>query len=242
MRFMNDSRGKIYLIPCTLGDTAPLSVLPLSVKKAIEKIDHYIVEHEKDARRFIKSVVSEKQQSSLRFEQINKFTNPDDIPFMLNPCLKGFDIGIISDAGCPGIADPGASVVSHAHEMDIQVVPLVGPSSILLAMMASGFNGQNFAFNGYLPIDKGERKTELKRLEKLSKEIGQSQLFIETPYRNNQLLTGLVETLHPLTKLCVACDITLPTEYINTAPISLWKKIKVDLNKRPTLFILQADI
>ena len=159
---------------------------------------------------------------------------------MLTPCLEGFDIGVISDAGCPGIADPGAKVVQYAHEAGIKVIPLVGPSSILLAMMASGFNGQNFAFNGYLPIDKGERKTELKRLEKLSKDIGQSQLFIETPYRNNQMLQSLTETLSSQTRICVACDITLASEYIKTASVELWKKIKVDLHKRPTLFIIQG--
>ncbi len=223
-----------------MGDVPPLAVLPISVKKSIEKIDHYIVEHEKSARRFIKSIVPEKTQPSLNFKEINKFTNPEEIPPMLNPCLDGFDVGVISDAGCPGIADPGARAVHYAHELGIKVVPLVGPSSILLAMMASGFNGQNFAFNGYLPIDKGERKTELKRLEKVSKDFDQSQLFIETPYRNNQMLQSLIENLNPQTRICVACDITLPSEYIKTAPVSLWKKIKVDLHKRPTLFIIQG--
>tara|TARA_R110000851_G_scaffold333538_1_gene515565 strand:- start:9022 stop:9735 length:714 start_codon:yes stop_codon:yes gene_type:complete len=237
---MNSKKGNLYLIPCPMGDVPPLAVLPISVKKSIEKIDHYIVEHEKSARRFIKSIVPEKTQPSLNFKEINKFTNPEEIPPMLNPCLDGFDVGVISDAGCPGIADPGARAVHYAHELGIKVVPLVGPSSILLAMMASGFNGQNFAFNGYLPIDKGERKTELKRLEKVSKNFDQSQLFIETPYRNNQMLQSLIENLNPQTRICVACDITLPSEYIKTAPVSLWKKIKVDLHKRPTLFIIQG--
>ena len=237
---MNSKKGNLYLIPCPMGDVPPLAVLPISVKKSIEKIDHYIVEHEKSARRFIKSIVPEKTQPSLNFKEINKFTNPEEIPPMLNPCLDGFDVGVISDAGCPGIADPGARAVHYAHELGIKVVPLVGPSSILLAMMASGFNGQNFAFNGYLPIDKGERKTELKRLEKVSKDFDQSQLFIETPYRNNQMLQSLIENLNPQTRICVACDITLPSEYIKTASVSLWKKIKVDLHKRPTLFIIQG--
>jgi len=158
---------------------------------------------------------------------------------MLNPCLEGKDIGVISDAGCPGIADPGAAVVAEAHAKGIKVVPLVGPSSILLAMMASGFNGQNFAFNGYLPIDKKERKTEIKRLERISKEQDQSQLFIETPYRNNQILESLMNTLQPQTQLCVACDITLSSEYIKTQTAEAWKRTKVDLDKRPTLFIIQ---
>ena len=236
---MDPQNGNLYLIPCPLGETPPLEVLPLLVKKAIEEIDHYIVEHEKNARRFIKSLVPRKSQSDLHFEIINKFTNTTEIPDMLNPCLEGKDIGVISDAGCPGIADPGAAVVAEAHAKGIKVVPLVGPSSILLAMMASGFNGQNFAFNGYLPIDKKERKTEIKRLERISKEQDQSQLFIETPYRNNQILESLMNTLQPQTQLCVACDITLSSEYIKTQTAEAWKRTKVDLDKRPTLFIIQ---
>lgn len=232
-------QGKLYLIPCTLGETAPLEVLPLLVKKAVEEIDHYIVEHEKNARAFIKSIVPRKSQPDLHFSLINKYTEEIDIPNMLNPCLNGIDMGVISDAGCPGIADPGAAIVEQAHLKGIKVVPLVGPSSILMAMMASGFNGQNFAFNGYLPIDKQDRKKEIKRLERLSEEQDQSQLFIETPYRNNPFLESLINTLHPQTKLCVACDITLSTEYIKTYTAKEWKKIKVDLSKRPTLFIIQ---
>ena len=165
---MEPEKGHVYLIPCTLGETPPLEVLPLLVKKAIEEIDYYIVEHEKAARRFIKSIVPRKSQPDLQFRLINKFTEPSEIPDMLAPCHQGLDVGVLSDAGCPGIADPGANVVAEAHAQGIRVVPLVGPSSILLAMMGSGFNGQNFAFTGYLPIDKGERKTTIKRLEKLS--------------------------------------------------------------------------
>ena len=233
------NRGNLYLIPCTLGDTAPLEVLPFLVKKAVEEIDIYIVENEKNARRFIKSICPKKSQPDLNISLINKYTEETDIPAMLLPCLEGQDIGVISDAGCPGIADPGASVVEQAHLKGIKVVPLVGPSSILLAMMASGFNGQNFTFNGYLPIDKRERRIEIKRLERLSEEQNQSQLFIETPYRNNQMLESIISTLQPQSKLCVACDITLPTEYIKTHTANDWKKTKVDLHKRPTLFIIQ---
>jgi 16S rRNA (cytidine1402-2'-O)-methyltransferase len=237
---MESKKGNLYLIPCTLGENSPLEVLPLLIKKAIENIDHYIVEHEKSARRFIKAVASKKQQSSLHIEEINKFTKPQDIPQMLEPCLKGQDVGVISDAGCPGIADPGAAVVAQAHKNGIKVVPLVGPSSILLAMMASGFNGQNFAFNGYLPIDKAERKAKIKQLEKRSIQDNQSQLFIETPYRNNQMLESLTTALQKNTDICVACDITLSTEFIRTAPAKDWKRIKVDLHKRPTMFIIQG--
>jgi 16S rRNA (cytidine1402-2'-O)-methyltransferase len=216
-----------------------LEVLPFLVKKAVEEIDYFVVEHEKSARRFIKEIAPKKSQPDLQLKLINKFTDELEIPEMIQPCLEGHHVGIISDAGCPGIADPGADVVAAAHRNNIKVVPLVGPSSILLALMASGFNGQNFAFTGYLPIDKRERKMEIKRLERLSEEQNQSQLFIETPYRNNQMLESLLSTLNDDTQICVACDITLSTEYIKTAPVSIWKKIKVDLNKRPTLFIIQ---
>lgn len=233
------SQGKLFLIPCTLGETTPLEVLPLLVKKAIEDIDIFIVENEKNARRFIKSICPKKSQPNINFSIINKYTDNSEIPEMLSPCLQGQNIGVISDAGCPGIADPGAAVVEQAHLKGIKVVPLVGPSSILLAMMASGFNGQNFSFNGYLPIDKRERKIEIKRLERISAEQHQSQLFIETPYRNNQMLESLISSLHPQTNICVACDITLPTEYIKTHTVNDWKRIKVDLHKRPTLFIIQ---
>ena len=236
---MRAEKGNLYLIPCTLGDTPPLEVLPLLVKKTVENTNHFIVEHEKNARRFIKIIDSKKNQAGLVIQEINKFTNEDEIPQMLLPCLEGYNVGVISDAGCPGIADPGANVVAEAHRQGIKVIPLVGPSSILLAMMASGFNGQNFAFNGYLPIDKGERKSAIKRLEKLSTELNQSQSFIETPYRNNQLLDSLLSALNGQTMLCIACDITLSSEFIRTATVNEWKKIKVDLHKRPAIFILQ---
>ncbi|KAA3621777.1 MAG: SAM-dependent methyltransferase [Flavobacterium sp.] len=236
---MVSEKGNLYLIPCTLGETPPLEVLPLLVKKAVEEIDYYVVEHEKNARRFIKSISPRKSQPDLQFKLINKYTDDSEIPDMLAPCHEGLDVGVISDAGCPGIADPGAAVVEEAHKQGIKVVPLVGPSSILMAMMASGFNGQNFAFNGYLPIDKRERRKEIKRLERLSEEYNQSQLFIETPYRNNQLLESILGTVQGSTRICVACDITLPTEFILTLTADEWKQKKVDLNKRPTLFIIQ---
>jgi 16S rRNA (cytidine1402-2'-O)-methyltransferase len=236
---MVSEKGNLYLIPCTLGETPPLEVLPLLVRKAVEEIDYYIVEHEKTARRFIKHIVPRKSQPDLQFQLINKYTVETEIPDMLSPCHQGLDIGVISDAGCPGIADPGAAVVAEAHRQGIRVVPLVGPSSILLAMMASGFNGQNFAFNGYLPIDKRERRKEIKRLERLSEEHDQSQLFIETPYRNNQMLESILSTVQGQTKVCIACDITLPTEFIRTLTADEWKKNMVDLNKRPTIFIIQ---
>lgn len=230
--------GKLYLIPTTMGDCEPMDVLPQTAKKCIDLIDDYIVENEKTARKFIKSVQPEKVQATLRLSALNKYTEISEHNKMIQPCLEGKNIGLMSEAGCPGIADPGAAIVKIAHEKGIQVVPLVGPSSILLAMMASGMNGQSFTFNGYLPIDKSEKKSALKSLEKLSHDKNQSQIFIETPYRNNKLLEDLIQTLQPNTHLCVAADITLPTEYIKTLRVNDWKKTKIDLHNRPTIFII----
>ena len=230
--------GKLYLIPTTLGDVEPTDVLPVTVKRSIQFIDDYIVENEKTARKFIKSVDPEKVQSTLRLSSLNKHTLPSEYNAMIQPCMEGRNVGLMSEAGCPGVADPGAVIVKLAHERGIQVVPLVGPSSIILAMMGSGMNGQQFAFNGYLPIDKSEKKATLKSLEKLSHDKNQSQIFIETPYRNNKLLEDILQALQPSTHLCVAADITLPTEYIKTMRVSDWKKTTVDLHNRPAIFII----
>ena len=230
--------GTLYLIPTTLGESNPDDVLPQTVKRAIEYIDCYIVENEKTARKFIKSILPEKIQSSLQLSSLNKHTDKTEINDMIKPLLQGINVGLMSEAGCPGVADPGAVIVKLAHENGIQVVPLVGPSSILLAMMGSGMNGQSFAFNGYLPIDKSDKKTAIKSFEKLSFDKNQSQIFIETPYRNNKFLEDLIQTLQPNTHLCVAADITLPSEYIKTMKISDWKKTKIDLHNRPTIYII----
>jgi len=212
----NTLQGKLYLIPTTLGNCDPIDVLPQTIKRTIEIIDDYIVENEKTARKFIKSIQPEKVQATLRLSSLNKHTEISEHSKMLQPCLDGKNVGLMSEAGCPGVADPGAVIVKLAHEKGIQVVPLVGPSSILLAIMASGMNGQSFAFNGYIPIDKAEKKTALKNLEKLSQDKNQSQIFIETPYRNNKMLEDIIQTLNPSTYICVATDITLPTEFIKT--------------------------
>lgn len=231
--------GKLYLIPVTLGDESnSMDVLPQTVKRTVELIDDYIVENEKTARKFIKSICPEKVQATLRLNSLNKHTEVSEHNKMIQPCLEGKNIGLMSEAGCPGVADPGAVIVKLAHEKGIQVVPLVGPSSILLAMMGSGMNGQSFAFNGYLPIDKGEKKSALKNFESLSQNKNQSQLFIETPYRNNKLLEDILQALQPSTHLCIAADITLPTEYIKTLRVQDWKKVKIDLHNRPTIFII----
>ncbi|WP_460219220.1 SAM-dependent methyltransferase [Psychroserpens sp. MEBiC05023] len=238
---MNPNFGKLYLIPTRLGDNPPLEVLPISVKKIIELVDDYIVENEKTARRFIKKVDSRKSQSTLNFKILNKYTQPEEIQNFLDNCKNGNPMGLLSEAGCPGIADPGADIVKLAHETGIQVVPLVGPSSIILALMSSGMNGQSFAFNGYIPIDKAERKATLKRLERLSFEQNQTQLFIETPYRNNKVLEEICSTLHQNTRVCIACDITLPTEYIRTMTVKDWKQTNIDLHKRPAIFVIHKD-
>ncbi|GEP52114.1 S-adenosylmethionine-dependent methyltransferase [Flavobacterium noncentrifugens] len=239
--------GKLYLIPTTLGDTTnneqaqqnnPMDVLPQTVRRTVEFIDDYIVENEKTARKFIKSIAPEKVQATLCLSALNKHTAVSEYNKMIQPCMEGKNVGLMSEAGCPAIADPGAAIVKLAHEKGIQVVPLVGPSSILLAMMASGMNGQGFTFNGYLPIEKTEKKNVLKNLEKLSSDKNQSQIFIETPYRNNKLLEDILQALQPSTHLCVAADITLPTEYIKTLHVADWKKVTVDLHNRPTIFII----
>ncbi|WP_149276047.1 SAM-dependent methyltransferase [Pareuzebyella sediminis] len=240
---MADSKkkfGKLYLIPTTLGENEPLEVLPISIKRAVERIDHYIVENEKSARRFIKKISPRKSQPGLHISVLNKYTEAEEVPFLLKPCAEGYDVGIVSEAGCPGIADPGSAVVEIAHRKKIQVVPLVGPSSIILAVMASGMNGQNFAFNGYLPIDSGERKRSIKRLEKISRDTGQTQLFIETPYRNDKLLAELIKTLHPNTRLCIACDLTLASEFILTQTAGEWPDTDLTLHKRPAIFLVQG--
>ncbi len=234
-------QGNLYLIPTTLGETEPLEVLPISIKRAVEHLNHYIVENEKSARRFIKKISPKKSQKNLHLMLLNKYTDPMEMKDFLEPCLHGFDMGILSEAGCPGIADPGADVVTMAHNKNIKVVPLVGPSSIIMGLMASGLNGQNFAFNGYLPIDKAERKKEIKMLEKRSREFKQAQLFIETPYRNDKLLADLMQYLHPKTTLCVAANVSLPDEFIKTRLISEWKDHRISLHKIPAIFIVQAS-
>lgn len=231
--------GKLYLLPVPLGDDAnPKDVLPETVARSIEFIDHYIVENEKTARKFIKAILPTKKQPDLKLSVLNKHTLASEHIAFIQPCMEGKNIGLMSEAGCPGVADPGAAIVKLAHEKGIQVVPLVGPSSILLAMMASGMNGQSFAFNGYLPIDKGDKKAALKNFEKLSQDKSQSQIFIETPFRNNRLLDDLLVLLQPSTHLCIAADITLPTELIKTRTVAQWKKEQPDLHNRPAIFIV----
>ena len=232
------SIGKLYLVPNKLGESEDNKFL-VSHQNLISKTKFFIFENEKPGRVFIKKISPEKKQSELNISILNKHTTEEEFNDFLNPCLNGNDIALISDAGCPGIADPGSEIVRLAHQSKIKVVPLVGPSSILLALMASGMSGQNFKFNGYLPIEKNERKSKIKNLEKTS--IITTQIFMETPYRNNKFVSVLLEVLKPETKLCIACDITLTTEYIKTKKVKEWKSTKIDINKRPAIFLIQSD-
>ena len=228
--------GRLFLIPNVLGDTAPLEVMPLSVKKTIEALRCFVFEKEKAGRAFVKSISPNIPQDTIAVHLLNKFTTEEDLTAMLVPLQRGEDMGLITDAGCPGVADPGAALVARAHINNIRVIPLVGPSSILMAVMAAGLNGQSFAFNGYLPIEKDERKKAIKAYEKKSIELNQTQVFIETPYRNNALLDELSKVLRPTTLLSVACEITLSTEFIKTVTAKTWRNNKEDLHKRPAVF------
>jgi 16S rRNA (cytidine1402-2'-O)-methyltransferase len=231
----------LYLIPNGLGETLQPDIFPKQIKSVIEKLDYFIVENEKEARRFIKKITPNKKQSTLKLFSLNKHASMEDIITYLNPCLEGNDMGLMSDAGCPSIADPGAIIVQKAYTLNIKVKPLVGPSSILLAMMSSGLNGQNFAFNGYLPIDKNERKKAIKALENRSQKLDQSQIFMETPYRNEKLLEDLKRVLGRETKLCIAYDLTQPGEFIKTMDMNLWKKKNIRFHKKPAIFIIHKQ-
>lgn len=233
--------GTLYLIPCTLGDTPAEQVLPQHVINIARKLGHFVVEQPKTARQFLSALKPEQPIQSLHFASLNEHTPANELTGLLAPLLAGHDVGIISEAGCPGIADPGADLVNLAHRNGIRVVPLVGPSSILLALMASGLNGQCFAFHGYLPIEEAERKKTIALLEAESAKRKQTQLFIETPYRNEKMFSALLAHCRPQTQLCVATDITLPSEQIQTRSIAQWKSRPVpQLNKRPSMFLLLA--
>lgn len=231
--------GTLYLIPCTLGDTPAEQVLPQHVIDVARRLKHFVVEQPKTARQFLSALKHAQPIQSLHFATLNEHTQARELNGLLAPLLAGEDAGIISEAGCPGIADPGADLVNLAHRNGIRVVPLVGPSSILLALMASGLNGQCFAFHGYLPIADIDRKKAITALEAESAKRRQTQLFIETPYRNEKLFGALLAQCRPQTLLCVASDITLPGEQIRTHSIAQWKAMPPpQLNKRPSLFLL----
>ena len=229
-------KGKLYLIPTILGEGTQEATLPSTILKAIKEIDVFIVENLRTARRHIRKLDREKNIDATTFYSYGKYDTLNLEQDFLPHILSGQNIGLLSEAGLPCVADPGSKIVAYAHDFQIDVVPFVGPSSILLALMASGLNGQNFAFTGYLPVDKPERTKIIKQLEELVKKTGQTQIFMETPYRNNQLIETLLKTCSNNTKLCMASDITLPTENIKTKTIAEWKQTKINLDKKPTIF------
>lgn len=230
--------GILYLIPNTLGQSNIDNVLPSYNISIAKNLRHFIVENVRSARRFLKMLDRDIVIGDLSFYELNRHTPPDRIAELLLPIYEGHSMGIISEAGCPAIADPGADVVAIAQRKNIRVVPLVGASSIILSLMASGFNGQSFAFVGYLPIDKKARIQRLKQLESRASSERQTQIFIETPYRNNQLVQDMVATLKPNTLLCIASELTTDTESVKTLPIAEWAKQQIDINKRNTIFLI----
>lgn len=232
--------GTLYLIPVTLGEESKaVDVLPLSALTILRDVKEFIVENEKSARAFLKSAGTKIPMQELILHPMGKHVSPVEMHSYLNAAKKGTAIGLLSEAGCPGVADPGANIVRFAHQEGIKVVPLVGPSSMLLALMASGMNGQEFHFHGYIPIDKTERAGFLKHIERKTKKYGTTHFFIETPFRNNHMLEDLLKTLDNGTRLCIACDLTLPTEFIKTATVGDWKiNPSPDLHKRPTVFLI----
>lgn len=235
---MPSPHGILYLIPTIIADHTQDLVINQSIREVIKSLTHFITENTRTSRRYISSLKLDLSIENLSFCELTKDSSIADISSFCGLLLKGISIGVLSEAGCPGIADPGALAVNWAHKNGIKVVPLVGPSSIILALMASGFSGQSFTFHGYLPIQKNERIQMIRQLEKDANQFGRTQIFIETPYRNMKLLEDLLLICQPVTKLCIASDITAPTEYIKTQAIQQWKLTKVDLNKKPTIFLI----
>jgi 16S rRNA (cytidine1402-2'-O)-methyltransferase len=231
------NKGRLFLIPTVIAEnTQELSISP-QVIKVLPGIRYFLAEDIRSARRFLSSLRLYSSIESLQFDLLNKDTAETAIPDLLSPLTAGNDIGIISESGCPGIADPGALAVKYAHEHDIKVVPLTGPSSILLALMAAGLNGQKFAFHGYLPVDNAEAGKVIRELEKESRNKNQTQIFIETPYRNNQLLKYFLKDLSPGTHLCIAQDLTGENEFVKTRTVKDWRMQTIELVKLPTVFL-----
>lgn len=235
---MNYMETALYLLPVTLGDTPVEKVLPAYNKEIITEIKYFIVEDVRSARRFLKKVDRSIVIDDLTFFTLNKHTSPEEISGFLKPLAEGNSMGVISEAGCPAVADPGADVVAIAQRKNYKVVPLVGPSSIILSVMASGFNGQSFAFHGYLPIEPADRMRRLKELEARVYSENQTQLFIETPYRNHKMLEDILKTCRPQTKLCIAANITCEGEFIQTKTVKEWKGKLPELNKIPCIFLI----
>lgn len=230
----------LYLLPAYLGETSPKDIFSLKEIDLLKEIKFFVAENQKSARKFVKFLCPEITQSELSFSILDKRTSEKELEYLSKPLKEGKDIGLISEAGLPCIADPGNLLVSWCHRNDIRVIPITGPSSIILALIASGLNGQNFAFNGYLPIDAGERKKAILNLEKISKTNGSSQIFMETPYRNQSLFDHLIKYLNPNTFLCIATNVTLPNESIRTLYCKEWRTKKPKFHKEPTIFIIQS--
>jgi 16S rRNA (cytidine1402-2'-O)-methyltransferase len=230
-------KGKLYLIPNVIAEETQQTVIPPHIREALPSIRYFLAEDIRTARRYLSSLKIYESIEALGFEVLNKNTKAEAIKVMFNPVFEGKDIGVISESGCPGVADPGALAVKYAHENDIQVVPLVGPSSLLLALMASGLNGQRFTFHGYLPFDGKDASTIVKTLEKESHTKNQTQIFIETPYRNNAIMSVLLKNLKDDTLLCVAIDVTGKDEYIKTFTVKKWKTVKSEFPKTPAVFL-----
>lgn len=234
-------KGVLYLIPVPLAENAAAKSYTPFLVETINAISCYIVENEKTARKFLKEAGLQLPQSQLKIHDYGKHHRDEPLSGLFSELEAGQDVGLMSEAGCPGVADPGALIVAEAHKRDIKVVPLVGPNSMIQAIMASGFSGQSFAFHGYLPIDRGDRTKKIKELESLASRNRQTQLFMETPFRNNQLLDELLKSCQPNTQLCVASNINATEELIKTQSISAWRKATVDLHKKPTVFLLYKD-
>lgn len=230
--------GTLYLIPVPLADDAAVQSNTPYLVQTINQISEYIVENEKTARKFLKQAGLTIPQSQLVIHDYGKHNRNIDLKEFFAGLLAGKDAGLMSEAGCPGVADPGADIVAEAHRRNIKVVPLVGPSSILLALMASGFNGQSFTFHGYLPIDKAQRSKRIKDLESQAERFSQTQLFIETPFRNNPMLEEIIKVCKPSTRLCIACNLTAADEFVETKTIAQWKAQLPDLHKKPAIFLL----
>lgn len=229
--------GNLYLIPVPIHEGEASFSIPKGVIERVKQLDHFVVENEKTARKMIRCIYPEVSQPALTLSILDKNTPTTEIESLLSPCQKGIPVGLMSEAGVPAVADPGSRLVEVAHQKNIKVIPLVGPSSILLALMASGLNGQSFAFNGYLPIDSNDKKRTVLELEKRSFSFGQTQIFMETPYRNDKMFEFLVKILGNETLLSVAVEINGDQEYIKTLPVSRWKTItSPDLHKRPAIF------
>ena len=235
LRIMNPA---LYLIPNLLGDTPTDQVLPPYNRDIILGIRHFIVEDVRTARRFLKLVDRSIDIDQLTFYTLNKHTNPEEVESMLRPLEEGSPMGVLSEAGCPAVADPGADVVAIAQRKGLQVIPLVGPSSIILAVMGSGFNGQSFAFNGYLPIEPDDRIKTLKKLEQRAYTENQTQLFIETPYRNAKMMADILKACRPQTHLCIAAGLTTKDEYIKTRTVKEWNGHLPSLEKTPCIFLI----